>query len=60
VQTRSGNTATPDGSWSAWSSVSNGGTIASPAGRYLQYQVTLTTTDPTVTPTLFSISFTWA
>jgi hypothetical protein len=60
VQTRSGNTATPDGSWSAWSSVSNGGTIASPAGRYLQYQVTLTTTDATVTPTLFSITFNYA
>jgi hypothetical protein len=60
VQTRSGNTATPDATWSAWTSVANGGTVASPSGRFLQYQITLTTTDPTLTPTLFSISFNWS
>ena len=45
--------------WSDWSTVTNGGTITSPNGRYLRYQVLLTTTDPTVTPTLSNISFTW-
>jgi hypothetical protein len=60
VQTRSGNTATPDGTWSAWTTVTNGGTVASPAARYLQYQVTFTTTDPTQTASIFSTSFNWS
>jgi hypothetical protein len=59
VQTRSGNTATPDATWSAWTNVTNGGSVASPSARFLQYQITLTTTDPTLTPTIFSISFNW-
>jgi hypothetical protein len=57
VQTRSGNTATPDATWSAWTTVINGGTVASPAARYLQYQIIFTTTDPTATATLSSITF---
>jgi hypothetical protein len=59
IQTRSGNTATPDGTWSAWANVSNGGTVASPSARYLQYQILITTSDSTQTATLFSISFNW-
>ena len=59
VQTRSGNTATPDGTWSAWSSVSNSGTVSSPSGRYLQHRIILTTSKPGATPTLFSIDFDW-
>ncbi len=45
--------------WSTWSAVSNGGTVSSPAGQYLRYRVTFTTTDPTVTPTLLDITFNW-
>ncbi|MBV8311510.1 MAG: hypothetical protein JO344_14100 [Planctomycetaceae bacterium] len=45
--------------WSAWSAVTNGGTITSPSGRYLRYEVQLTTTNPTVAATLSSITFTW-
>jgi methionine-rich copper-binding protein CopC len=59
VEVRSGNTATPDGSWSAWSSVNNGGAIGLPAGRYLQYRITFVTSDTTQTPTLFDIQFSW-
>jgi hypothetical protein len=59
VQVRSGNTATPDGSWSAWANVGNGKTVPSPSSRYLQYRIILTTTDPTKTPVLYSIGFTW-
>jgi hypothetical protein len=40
--------------------VSNGGAIASPTGRYLKYRVTLTTTNPTLTPILDDITFTWS
>ena len=46
--------------WSAWSTATNGGTITSPSGRYLRYEIVLTTTDPTVTPTLSNTSFTWS
>jgi hypothetical protein len=44
VFTRSGNTATPDETWSPWSkayTVSNGERIASPNARYLQWRAAL-------------------
>ena len=50
--TRSGNTAAPDASWSDWANTGAAGAIASPAGRYMQYRATLTTSDPFVSPTL--------
>jgi methionine-rich copper-binding protein CopC len=52
VQTRSGNTATPDGTWSGWTTATSGATIGSPAGQYLQYRVIFITTDPAANPTL--------
>jgi hypothetical protein len=45
--------------WTPWTGASNGGTVASPSGRYLRYRVTLTTTDPALTPILNDISFAW-
>jgi hypothetical protein len=60
VETRSGGTAIPDGNWSAWTAVAANGTIASPNSRYLQYRVTLSTTDPTQTPILLDISLVWS
>jgi hypothetical protein len=60
VQTQSGNTATPDGTWSDWSNVADGGTVSSPGARYLQYRVIFTTNTPDVTPVLFDINFTWS
>jgi hypothetical protein len=56
IETSSSNDGT---TWSSWTSVSNGGTVASPPGRYLRYRVTLVTTDPTQTPTLSDILFNW-
>ena len=43
LATRSGNTATPDASWSAWSKglASDGAAVTSPSARYLQYRVTI-------------------
>lgn len=41
LQTRTGDTARPDASWSAWSPVltnSSGQSVPSPPGRYVQYQ----------------------
>ena len=42
VEIRTGNTPTPDPTWSAWSAVGNGGAIPGPKARYLQYSVSLT------------------
>jgi uncharacterized repeat protein (TIGR02543 family) len=55
-QTRSGTVATPDETWSEWEAV--GATIASPNGRYIQYQATLTSTDPAQTPVIESVTLT--
>ena len=53
VSVRSGNTSEPDETWSAWSAEQtnmDGAKSLAPTARYLQYRVTLTTKDPTVTP----------
>jgi hypothetical protein len=55
VQTRSGRVDPPDATWSSWTSV-GGITITSPNGRYIQYRVSLTTTDPMKTPVLESVA----
>jgi len=47
VATRTGNTSTPDETWSGWSkpySDPNGEPIASPNARYLQWRLTMTST----------------
>ncbi|MGO9598661.1 MAG: DUF4082 domain-containing protein, partial [Isosphaeraceae bacterium] len=41
VQVRTGNTKTPDSTWSAWTAVSNGQPVPNAGARYLQYQVSL-------------------
>jgi hypothetical protein len=40
-ETRAGNTAAPDVTWSAWQPTGPGGAIASPIRRYIQYRATL-------------------
>jgi hypothetical protein len=59
VLTRSGNSATPDSTWSNWAVVTNGGAVASPGSQFLQYMVMFITTDPSLTPILDDITFTW-
>lgn len=50
---RSGNTSTPDSSWSAWESMDNGGWIpAFLSARYLQYRARFTYANPVAFPTL--------
>ena len=44
VETRSGNRADPDSSWSGWTPLEEG-RIASPAGRFLQFRLRLGATD---------------
>ena len=55
IETRSGATPTPDAAWSAYQPLGAGNAIPSPLARYLQYRVTLSTTDALVTPSLDSI-----
>ena len=59
VATRTGETAIPDAGWSAYSIELNdpvNSEIISPAGRYLQYRATFTTTDPNQTALLDEIT----
>ncbi|HEX5150554.1 MAG TPA: N,N-dimethylformamidase beta subunit family domain-containing protein, partial [Parafilimonas sp.] len=54
---RTGNTAIPDGSWSAYTEVSNGGAI-NQQSQYIQYKAELTTSDAAVTPALKDVTVT--
>ena len=54
IKTRTGNTENPDdGTWNNWSEALAdpiGSKITSPAARYIQYKVNMTTSDPQLTP----------
>lgn len=59
VQTRSGNTEVPDGTWSSWSIAgtnAQGEPINSPPARYLQFRLNLSTRKSNVTPSFSSTS----
>jgi sugar lactone lactonase YvrE len=59
VQTRTGNSAKPDNTWSDWSApytVSDGEQIASPKGRFLQWRAILKTSDSGATPELLKLT----
>ncbi len=49
-ETRSGNSAQPDSTWSNWQPAN--GNIRSPRGRFLQWRAQLTSTFPRITPRL--------
>jgi hypothetical protein len=57
VSVRTGDTATPDGSWTGWAIVPSGGAISA-SSRYIQYRATLTTSDPSQSPVLRDITIT--
>jgi hypothetical protein len=56
VRVRTGNTPVPDGSWSAFATITNSGDDVAGSSRYIQYEVVLSTTDPNVTPVLRQIA----
>jgi hypothetical protein len=57
VQVRSGNTATPDSSWTAFATVPSSGSALNRTSRYLQYRLTLTSSgNRFVTPTVRSVT----
>jgi hypothetical protein len=49
VDVRTGDTPTPDATWTPFRAVANGAAITS-SGRYAQFRLTLSTTAPTATP----------
>jgi len=58
LQTRSGNVAQPDATWSDWSpplTVASGAPVTSPAARFLQFRLSLSTTQPKVTPEVTAV-----
>ena len=58
ISTRSGNTATPDDTWAAWSppyTTATGESVTSPKARYIQWRAQLTGTNG-ATPTLTSVA----
>jgi hypothetical protein len=57
--TRSGNTATPDDTWSAYQPVGANGAIQSPMARYMQYRATMSSADGTHTPSLDKVEATY-
>jgi hypothetical protein len=48
-----------EGVWSDWSAVNAAGQITSPQGRYIRYRLTLTSSNPLVTPSLLELSIRW-
>ncbi|HEX4440110.1 MAG TPA: IPT/TIG domain-containing protein [Thermoanaerobaculia bacterium] len=54
-----GNTPVPDGSWTPFASVANGGPIGG-SSRYVQYRADLATSDPSQTPVLQSVALAYA
>jgi hypothetical protein len=58
VALRSGNTAEPDETWSAWSAEQTDAqqaVIPAPTARFLQYRITLSTDHPNVSPTVHGL-----
>ena len=53
-EARSGNTASPDISWTNWQAVN--GTFTNPGSQYIQYKATLSTTDTGQTPVLEDVT----
>ncbi|HET9667043.1 MAG TPA: Ig-like domain-containing protein, partial [Desertimonas sp.] len=60
LSVRTGNTPTPDGSWSSFAPIATSGGSIGGNSRYLQYRAELSTTDPSRTPELTEVTGTYA
>ena len=60
MSVRTGNTPTPDGSWSAFTPVTSSGDDVPGNSRYVQYQAELGSSDPNQTPALSDVSIAYA
>jgi Glycosyl hydrolases family 16 len=48
IETRVGNTSSPDMTWSSWQALGAGGAVASPIRRYIQYRASLSGGSPSL------------
>ncbi len=55
IQVRTGDTATPDQTWSGFTTVPDGQVPTAPDGRYLQYRLVVASTDARLTPVVRSL-----
>ncbi|NWG32797.1 MAG: hypothetical protein HXY42_00005 [Chloroflexi bacterium] len=55
-QVRTGNTASPDISWTNWQTANVGGDLTNPGSRYIQYRAFLSTTDSGQTPVVENVT----
>ena len=60
MSVRSGDTAAPDGTWSAFAPVAESGTVLGLQSRYLQYRAALSTSDPLLTPVLRDVTIAYS
>jgi hypothetical protein len=56
VAVRTGDTATPDGSWTPFATVGASGSAIGQTGRYLQYRLQLSTTTGAQTPVVYEVT----
>jgi hypothetical protein len=63
IQTRTGNVAEPDSSWSDWTALVRGAEgsaqVNSPSARFIQYRILLNSDTPTVSPLVRDIAITY-
>lgn len=57
ISVRTGNTAIPDGTWTAYSPLSASGSVVGATSQYIQYKADLVTNNVNYTPILKDISF---
>jgi|GEM_PF-584786 len=60
IAVRAGNSPSPDDSWSAFLPVSGNGAALGMTGRYMQYQLSLATTNPGLTPELRDLTIAYS
>ena len=56
ISVRTGNTPTPDGSWSAFNPIASSGADVPGNSRYIQYRAQLSSSDPDNTPSLSEVT----
>jgi N,N-dimethylformamidase beta subunit-like protein/uncharacterized protein DUF4082/galactose oxidase-like protein/Big-like domain-containing protein/Kelch motif protein len=56
LSARTGNTAVPDGSWSAFVPIANSGASIGKTARYVQYRAVLSTNDAKASPALWGVT----
>ena len=56
LSVRTGNTPTPDGTWTAFNTLPNSGASIDGSSRYIQYRAEMVTGDPARTPTLRDVT----